>query len=107
MAVVQVVWRKSYERIVDYVSSHAELARQMGFSGRTISKGRYWERRQALGVLPFLFFFLGLVGQIVRLGVVSGFVLLTYIAAVAVALVAHRYQRPDLYRRRSVVLAQL
>ena len=107
MAVVQVVWRKSYERIVDYVSSHAELARQMGFSGRTISKGRYWERRQALGILPFLFFFLGLVGQIVRLGVVSGFVLLTYIAAVAVALVAHRYQRPDLYRRRSMVLAQL
>ena len=72
MAVVQVVCRKSYEQIVDYVSSHAELARQMGFSGRTISKGRSWERRQALGVLPFLFFFLGLVGQLVRLGVVSG-----------------------------------
>jgi hypothetical protein len=35
------------------------------------------------------------------------FVLLTYIAAVAVALAAHRYQRPDLYRRRSMVLAQL
>jgi len=33
------------------------------------------------------------------------FVLLTYIAAVALA--AHRYQRPDLYRRRSMVLVHL
>jgi len=35
------------------------------------------------------------------------FVLLTSVAAVAVALAAHRYQRPDLYRRRSMVLANL
>lgn len=35
------------------------------------------------------------------------FVLLTSIAAVAVALAAQRYQRLDLYRRRSMVLAQL
>jgi Transposase DDE domain. len=72
MAVIQAVWRKSYEQIVDYVSCHPELARQIGFSGHTISKGRYWERRQALGILPFLFFFLGLVGQLVRLGVITG-----------------------------------
>lgn len=72
MAVVQSVWQKSYEEIIDYVASHPELAKQIGFVERTISKGQYWERRQALGVLPFLFFFLGLVGQLVRLGVITG-----------------------------------
>jgi len=72
MAVVQSVWRKSYEQIIDYVASHPELAKQMGFEGRTISKGQYWERRQTLGLLPFLFFFFGLVGQLVRLGVITG-----------------------------------
>lgn len=72
MAVVQSAWRKSYEEIIDYVADHAELAKQLGFGERTISKGQYWERRQALGILPFLFFFLGLVGQLVRLGVLTG-----------------------------------
>ena len=79
MAVVQSVWRKSYEQIVDYVATHAELALVLGFSQRTpegplrtISKGQYWERRAALGPLPFLFFFLGLVGQLIRLGVITG-----------------------------------
>ena len=38
---------------------------------------------------------------------VMQFVLLTYIAALAVAFAADRYQRPDLYRRRSSVLAHL
>lgn len=72
MAVVQSVWRKSYEQIIDYVASHAVLAKQMGFGVQIISKGQYWERRQAVGVLPFLFFFLGLVAQLVRLGVITG-----------------------------------
>jgi len=72
MALVQTVWRKSYEQIVDYVATHAELAQALGFTQRTISKGQYWERRAALGLLPFLFFFLGLVGQLMRLGVISG-----------------------------------
>jgi len=79
MALVQTVWRKSYEQIVDYVATHAELAVALGFTQRTlagqlrtISKGHYWERRAALGLLPFLFFFLGLVGQLIRLGVITG-----------------------------------
>jgi len=38
---------------------------------------------------------------------VTQFVLLSYIAALAVALAAQRFQRPDLLRRRSMVLAQL
>lgn len=72
MALLQTVWRKSYEQIVDYVATHAELAIALGFTLRTISKGHYWERRAALGLLPFLFFFLGLVGQLIRLGVITG-----------------------------------
>ncbi len=72
MALVQIVWRKSYEQIVDDVATHSELALTLGFTQGTISKGQYWERRAALGLLPFLFFFLGLVGQMIRLGVISG-----------------------------------
>jgi hypothetical protein len=72
MAVVQTAWRKSYEQVVDYVRTHPELAQQLGFARRTISQGQYWERREALGALPFLFFFMGLVGQLIRLGVITG-----------------------------------
>ena len=72
MALVQIVWRKSYEQIVDYVATHPALAQALGFTQGTICKGRFWERRAALGLLPFLFFFLGLVGQLIRLGVISG-----------------------------------
>jgi hypothetical protein len=72
MAVVQTVWRKSYEQIIDHVKSNPSLAQALGFSGRSISQGQYWERRMALGVLPFFFFFLGLVAQLIRLGVVTG-----------------------------------
>ena len=72
MAVVQTVWRKSYEQIIDFVASSPSLAQQLGFCKRTISKGQYWERRQDLGGLPFMFFFLGLAAQLVRLGVITG-----------------------------------
>lgn len=72
MAVVQTVWRKSYEQIVEYVTTHPELAERLGFGERTISQGQYWERRRALGILPFLFFFLALVAQLIRLGVICG-----------------------------------
>jgi hypothetical protein len=66
------MWRKSYEQIVDYVATHPELAAELGFEERTISQGQYWERRTALGILPFLFFFLALVAQLIRLGVITG-----------------------------------
>jgi hypothetical protein len=72
MAVVQTVWRKSYEQIIDFVASNHGLAHQLGFGERTISKGQYWERRQELGRLPFMLFFLGLAAQLVRLGVITG-----------------------------------
>jgi hypothetical protein len=47
MAVVQTVWRKSYEQIIDHVKSNPSLAQALGFSGRSISQGQYWERRMA------------------------------------------------------------
>jgi hypothetical protein len=72
MAVVQTAWRKPYGQIVDYVATHGELALELGFDERTISQGQYWERRAALGILPFLFFFLGLVAQLIRLRGITG-----------------------------------
>lgn len=72
MAIVQTAWRKSYKQIVDYVTHHHALAEQIGFGERTISQGQYWERRANLGMLPFLFFFLALAAQLMRLGVVTG-----------------------------------
>jgi hypothetical protein len=78
MAVVQSGWCMSYSDIVDYVRSHDDLAdllfTQRIASGRviSISQGQYWERRAALGILPLVLFFLGLVWQLVCLGVVTG-----------------------------------
>lgn len=72
MAVVQTVWRKSYDQIIDFVANSPGLAQQLGFCERTISKGQYWERRQDLGGMPFMFFFLGLATQLVRLGAIIG-----------------------------------
>ena len=72
MGLVQSGWRKSYEQIVDQVATQPQLALALGFTQGAISKGQYWERRAALGLLPFLFFFLGLVGQLIRLGVIHG-----------------------------------
>jgi len=79
MALVQTTWRKSYEQIVDWVATDEGLAVALGFTRRTregklhlISKGQYWERRAALGILPFLFFFLALVAQLIRLGAITG-----------------------------------
>lgn len=72
MAIVQTLWRKSYEQIVDHVTTHRQLAVALGFEGRTISQGQYWERRATLGILPFLFFFLALAVQLIRLGVILG-----------------------------------
>lgn len=73
MAMVQVAWQLSYEEVVDYFRSHSALAQVTGLPlGRGISVGQYWERRRALGILPFWFFFVLMVGQLMRLGVISG-----------------------------------
>jgi hypothetical protein len=54
LAFIQVAWQMTYEDSVDYFRAHPEAAQAAGFPvGRVISVGQYWERRRALGVLPF------------------------------------------------------
>jgi DDE family transposase len=79
LAVVQTAWRMSYSEVVDYLAAHEALAdtigcpaRQLDGTRRTISQSQYWERRAALGVLPFVLFFLALVGMLIRVGLISG-----------------------------------
>lgn len=73
MAFVQVAWQLSYEEVIDYFRSHSALAQAAGLpAGRSISVSQYWERRRALGFLPFWWFFVLMVGQLMRLGVIYG-----------------------------------
>src|SRR3990172_3965852 len=73
MAFIQVAWQMGYELTVDYFRSHPEAARVAGFAdGRVISIGQYWERRQALGLWAFWFFFLGMVWQLTRMKIIHG-----------------------------------
>lgn len=78
LALVQTAWQMPYHVLIAYLRQQAELAVALGFPldsqgrPRTISQGQYWERRQALGVLPLLLFMLGLVWQLVKLGVITG-----------------------------------
>jgi hypothetical protein len=73
MALIQVAWQMSYEDVVDYLRSHPSTAAAIGFEhGRVIGVSRYWERRRALGILPFWLFFVALVWQLIRLGVIGG-----------------------------------
>jgi hypothetical protein len=73
MAFIQVAWQLSYEEVVDYFRGHPQAADLAGFpAGRVISLGHYWERRRAIGVVPFWFLFIALVAQLVRLGVIKG-----------------------------------
>jgi len=108
MAVVQALWRKSYRQIVDWVAVDAALAQALGLSGQpgqpqVISQGQYWTRRQALGLWPFLFFFLGLAAQLIRLGVLTG----TALVVDSTLLQAWRHEDPDAawvsYARRRAV----
>jgi len=73
VALVQVAWQMGYEEVIDYFRSHARAAQVAGFpAGRVISIGQYWERRRAIGAMPFWFLFIGFVGQLVYLGVIKG-----------------------------------
>jgi hypothetical protein len=91
LAVVQTVWRCSYETIIDELAQRASLAHALGFGEYTISQGQYWERRRRLGVLVFLLFFVALVAQWIRLGVITG----THLIVDASLLPAWRKADPD------------
>ena len=73
VALVQVAWQMGYEEVIDYFRAHPRAAQTAGFpAGRVISIGHYWDRRRAIGVMPFWFLFIGFVGQLVYLGVIKG-----------------------------------
>lgn len=73
VALVQVAWQMGYEEVIDYFRGHPSAAQVAGFPvGRVISIGQYWERRRAIGVMPFWFLFIGFVGQLFYLGVIKG-----------------------------------
>jgi len=73
LALIQVAWQMGYETLIDYFRAHTEAAQAAGFTTvRVISIGQYWQRRRALGILPFWFFFIGMVGQLVRMQVIHG-----------------------------------
>lgn len=73
MALVQVAWQLGYEEVADYFRAHPAAAQAADLPpDRRISASQYWERRRALGVLPFWFFFVLMVGQLIRLGVIYG-----------------------------------
>jgi hypothetical protein len=73
MALLQVAWQLSYEEIVDYLRARPEAQAAAGFEqGRVISVGQYWARRRRLGVLPFWLFFVGMVWQLLGMGIILG-----------------------------------
>lgn len=73
VALVHVAWQMTYEEVIDYFRAHAEAAAAAGLPpSRVISVGQYWERRRSMGMAPFWFFFLAMVWQLVRLGVIFG-----------------------------------
>lgn len=73
LALVQVAWQMSYEEVIDYFRAHPTATQLAGLPvNRVISIGQYWERRRALGILPFWFLFIALVGQLICLGVIKG-----------------------------------
>jgi len=73
MALIQVAWQMSYEEVVDYLRGHAAAAAAVGLpAGRVICASQYWERRRALGILPFWLLFVVMVWQLVCMGVIVG-----------------------------------
>ena len=73
LAYIQVAWQMGYETIVDYFRAHPAAAKAAGFvNGEVISIGQYWERRKALGIWPFWFFFIGMVAQLSRMRIIHG-----------------------------------
>ena len=73
VALVQVAWQMGYEEVIDYFRAHPRAAQIAGFpDDRVISVGHYWDRRRAIGWLPFWFLFVAFVGQLLYLGVIKG-----------------------------------
>jgi hypothetical protein len=66
--------RLSLEKMAAWLARYEVLALALGMppGGRTISAAQLSRRSRQLGLWPYLFFFLGLARQLVRLGAISG-----------------------------------
>jgi hypothetical protein len=77
--IVMRVWRKGYESFTGWLGRNPALAESLGYTEydrqgrlRTISSSHLSRRVRRLGFWPFLFFFIALVWQLVRLGAITG-----------------------------------
>ena len=77
--IVMRVWRKGYESFSGWLSRNSTLAVNLGYTVtntqgqlQTISSSHLSRRARQLGFWPFLFFFIGLVWQLIRLGAING-----------------------------------
>ncbi len=66
-------WRLSLEKIADWLGRYPELAVAVGMRpNQTISAAQLSRRSRQLGLWPYFFFVVGLVGQLLRLGAITG-----------------------------------
>ena len=77
--IVMRVWRKGYESFTGWLGRNPTLAKSLGYTCydpqgqlQTISSSQLSRRARQLGFWPFLFFFIGLVWQLIRLGAITG-----------------------------------
>jgi hypothetical protein len=77
--IVMRVWRKGYESFTGWLGRNPALAESLGYTTydrqgqlQTISSSQLSRRARQLGFWPFLFFFIALVWQLIRLGAITG-----------------------------------
>jgi len=77
--IVMRIWRKGYESFTDWLAANERLAESLGYTRRTadgrlrtISASQLWKRAHRLGLMPLFLFFVGLVWQLIRQGVING-----------------------------------
>jgi hypothetical protein len=77
--IVMRVWRKGYESFSGWLGRNSTLAANLGYTLyneqgqlQTISSSHLSRRARHLGFWPFLFFFIALVWQLIRLGAITG-----------------------------------
>ena len=77
--IVMRIWRKGYESFTGWLARNSRLAVSLGYTSydadgqlETISAAQLSLRARRLGVFPFLLLFIGLVWQLIRLGVIRG-----------------------------------
>jgi len=77
--IVMRVWRKGYESFSGWLGRNSTLAANLGYTVynaqgqlQTISSSQLSRRTRQLGFWPFMFFFIALVWQLIRLGAITG-----------------------------------